>query len=50
MYKYIVTSMTRSKESLVLMDTHVALLMYKIGQALFLHEYSRFGNVYILCP
>jgi len=39
--------MKRSKESLVLMDTHAALLMYKIGQALFLYEYSRFGNVWL---
>lgn len=39
--------MKRSKESLVLMDTHVPLLMYKIGQALFLYEYSRFGNVWL---
>jgi len=33
------------KESLVLMDTHGALLMYKLGQAQFLYEYIRFGNV-----
>jgi hypothetical protein len=26
------------------MDTHVALLMYKTGQALYLYGHSRFGN------
>jgi hypothetical protein len=34
-----------SKESLVSIDIHGVLLMYKIGQAQFLYEYSRFGNV-----
>ena len=47
MHKNNVTSVKRRKESPVLMDTHVALLMYKIGEALFLYGYSRFGNVWL---